>query len=62
MQIRELMNDYSPLGKQSFLETARVLNDLRMEILDQTPVFEIPLSRGCISYCLGLSQFKELTR
>jgi hypothetical protein len=33
-----------------------------MEILDDTPVFEIPLSRGCISYCLGLSQFRELTR
>lgn len=56
------MNNYSLLGKNAYNETAQVLNNLFIDVLEVTPVFEVPLSRYSLSYCLSLPQFKGISR
>jgi len=50
------------IGRECFIETGRVVQRLKLDLLDLMPVFEIPLSRRSLSYLMGLGAFKTMSR
>ena len=62
LQTIEILNDYSMIGRHCFIETGRVIQRLKLELLDLMPVFEIPLSHRSLSYLMGLGAFKTMSR
>lgn len=43
-QVIELLNDYSLQGNAKFYQAAEFLSRLKVDIIDKTHMFEIPLS------------------
>ena len=44
-QIIELISKFSLQGRSFFNDTAKVLNQLQIDILEKQPIYEIPLKR-----------------
>jgi hypothetical protein len=62
LQVLELVESYSLVGRRCFNEVNEYIQRLKLDLLDVTPCFEIPLSENSLSYLLGLKQFKNFSR
>jgi len=61
-QVHELLNDYSLLGRKCFNDALEFINCLKIDLLDKTPIFEIPLSDKTLTYLSTLPQFAKLKK